>query len=123
MPGVKCSIDTESVTVIDLRKKSFMSVNIPTEFLNRLINLGGVKKSLRCDSCEEFTEHISVSWAEVEKETFYQIIGRLSDMMPTQALLFGNPFACSKCGLVRHEGGFISDWYNKGNFKRLKLKQ
>ena len=100
-----------------------MTFSIPSELLYKLINVSGVKKSLRCQSCKSFTEHVSVSWAEGERKTFRQIVGRLSDMAPTQTILFGNPFACTQCGRVRHEGGVISDWYNGRNIKRLELKQ
>lgn len=100
-----------------------MAISISSELLYKFINVSGVKKSLLCVSCKNFTEHVSVSWAEGEKGILSQIVGRLSDIAPTQTLLFGNPFACTVCGRVRHEGGLICDWYNEGNVKRLELKK
>jgi hypothetical protein len=88
-----------------------MDVSVPTELLNKLINLGGLKKTLHCDKCKDYTEHVSISISETapKDKTFEKILGRFLDNFPGMPLMAGNPFACMKCKKVKLSGGLLSD--------------
>jgi len=89
------------------------SISVPMEIVNKLINIGGLQRKLQCLSCKEYTEHVQVSRAEGKHRTFDQIAGRIIDLVPLLPLLPGNPFACTKCGRIRNEGGILSDICNR----------
>ena len=97
-----------------------MDVSIPKELLNKLINLGGIEKKLKCKSCNKFTDHISVSYSEGADSTFDSFAGRVFDLLPTNMLVWGNPYVCTKCGRIKCDGGLFSDWWNKNNYLRSK---
>ncbi len=88
--------------------------SLPLEIVNKLVNVGGLQKKLRCRKCKKYTEHVSVSYSVLakEKELGWKVVGRIYDLLPSWPLVAGNTYVCSKCGEVRWEGGLLSDLFN-----------
>jgi hypothetical protein len=88
------------------------------DLANNIVNLGGVERKLYCSKCKDYTDHISVSYAERHKPNFGKILMRINDLNPLMTISAGNPYICLKCKRQRLEGGLISDIINdkhKGN--------
>lgn len=88
-------------------------IQIPQEILNKILNIGGVKRDLYCSRCKKYTEHVQVSYADTDSSLSIKIMGRFADIVPLMPTLSGNPFACKSCGKIRYEGGFLSDLENR----------
>jgi hypothetical protein len=85
--------------------------SIPTEILHKLINLGGLEKTMRCDWCNEYTKHISTTHVDTlgnNSPLGFKAISTLLDFLPMVGFIFGNPFVCLKCGKMKHRGGLFS---------------
>ncbi len=87
--------------------------SLPKEIVEKLINLGSVQKKLYCLNCNDFTPHISVSWAYADRGTLNQIIGRINDWNPVASLVTGIPYTCLNCKAILYSGGLISDPENQ----------
>ena len=95
---------------------------LPKDILNRLVNLGGIEKTLKCRKCKKFKKHISVSYAEiVEDNDLIKFFGRVSDLNPAANVGVGTPFVCDTCGNVLIEQGLFSDTLNRAmqNYKEV----
>ncbi|MFM9949211.1 MAG: hypothetical protein ACKV1O_14825 [Saprospiraceae bacterium] len=95
---------------------------------SKLFNGAGIggAKQLYCKSCNDYTEHIQISYADTDfndsnvknpqtaSEKAHDIGMRLIDYIPIlPSVIGGNPFICKKCGGERLEGGIISGVANK----------
>lgn len=89
-------------------------IQIPQEILNKIVNVGGVKRELYCYRCEKYKEHVQVSYAQTTGASIgAKVMGRILDLIPGIPTIMGNAFACKSCGHVRSEGGLASDVISK----------
>ena len=89
---------------------------LSTAIINKLINLGGLKRKLMCFKCKKMTTQVQVSYGEDVRSTFGNILSRINDYNPFMPLTAGNPFACTVCGKVRWDGGILSGVLNRRKF-------
>ena len=99
-----------------------MTGELPMVLVKELIHIGGGReKTLKCQECNKFRKHVSVSTGDIWKETFGKIggkalgkigslLGRLNDIFPPSVLVYGVAYVCTKCGRWHLEDGIISDW-------------
>jgi len=99
-----------------------MDLQVPLELISLLANKSGIQKTLRCKKCSDFTEHVSISYADLMDLQYYKdrypsfflsfakIGGRINDINPFSGLVWGSVYMCIKCGRVRTEGGLLSDF-------------
>lgn len=89
-------------------------IPITKEIFNRLVNTGGVKKTLKCRKCKDFKSHISVSNAEVYGDhDLLKLLGRLNDVNPLSNVGLGTPYVCMSCRNMILDEGIASDFVNK----------
>jgi hypothetical protein len=93
-------------------KTMAVEVSVFKELVNKFINLGGVEKKMYCSQCNDYTVHLSVSFAERAESTITRVTGRLSDFNPMITLGAGTPYICLTCRRQRLDGGVFSDVFN-----------
>jgi hypothetical protein len=85
-----------------------MELAVPSEILHKVFNFGGLTKTLKCSRCKQFTEHVSVSYAEPERGGLDKAVKTCFDYIPGWPVLIGNLFACRRCNRLRYAGGIFS---------------
>ena len=92
--------------------------------VNKFINLGGVEKNLKCKHCAEFTDHVSISFANsVDKDDIIgRVAGRINDLIPFVPLIVGNVYECTKCAMLKYDGGMLSGFFGSYGLNGSKLQ-
>lgn len=91
----------------------------------KFFNVLNVDTELYCLECQSFTKHKAISWADLYRaknpevnDTFTSVFWGATDVLPSWNLQEGNPYACMKCRLIRHEGGVNAKRNSHECFKR-----
>jgi hypothetical protein len=90
-------------------------IRIELPLIDKLLNLANTRtRKMRCACQKEFTEHVAVSFADCYRKSQKgeRFFARIFDLVPLWPLLSGNPYACTKCGRVKRDGGLFADIEN-----------
>lgn len=82
-------------------------LSIASDLIERLVNTSGKKTTLYCPVCDDVTEHVTISWAEMHRfqrqlkeqgklvQGIFTVGGIISDINPLMMLAYGRPCICT----------------------------
>ncbi|MBW4477676.1 MAG: hypothetical protein KME54_12595 [Tolypothrix brevis GSE-NOS-MK-07-07A] len=90
--------------------------HLPKNILDKICNLGGTEKQLRCKECKKITKQVSITYGEMfpdDDSIPGHILLAVNNYNPGVTLTLGIPFVCTECGKMKLDGGLISTVMNK----------
>ena len=87
-------------------------VFLPVQLFREIVRNSGRETQLRCLYSRRLEKHVCVSLAETISGGVGKFIGRFNDYNPLIWASLGACYMCKECGMLRFDGGLMSDSEN-----------